>query len=108
MQLHEINALLTLDTDFILHSETWRSSVGLDVSLTLDFVSKLPNSKGLFLILDQNKWVSHLSRCWLNTIDWWIFENMCLKRFSVKGVIHSNNILRGDYPCDESVITKKW
>ena len=59
MQLHEINTLLTLDTDFILYSETWRSSVGLDVSLKLDFVSKLPTSKGLFLILDQNKWVLH-------------------------------------------------
>ena len=55
MQLHEINTLLTLDTDFILHSETWRSSIGLDVSLKLDFVSKLPTGKGLFLIL----WVLH-------------------------------------------------
>ena len=24
------------------------------------------------------------------------------------GVIHGNNILGGDYACDESVITKKW
>ena len=108
MQLHEINALLTLDTDFILHSETWLSSVSLDDSLKLDFVSKLPTSRSLFLILDQNKWVLHVSRCWLGTINWWIFENVWLKIFSVKGVIHGNNILGGDYACDESVITKKW
>ena len=55
MQLHGINPLLTLSTDFILHNEMWRSSVGLDVSLKLDFVFKLPTNKGLFLILDQNK-----------------------------------------------------
>lgn len=107
MQLHGINPLLTLGTDFILHSEIWRSSVGLDVSLKLDFVSKLPTSKGLFLILDQNK-VLLVSRCWLGTIGQWIFENVWLKIFSVKGVIHGNNILRGDYACKESVITKEW
>ena len=55
MQLHEINDSLTLYIDFILHSETWRSSIGLDVSLKLDFVFKLPTSKGLLLILDQSE-----------------------------------------------------
>ena len=68
--LNEINALRKLDSEFILHSEAWRSLVGLDISFDFYFVSKLSTTKGLFLILDQNKWVVRGSRFWLGTFNW--------------------------------------
>ena len=49
-KLNEINALLTLDSEFIRYSEAraWRSLVGLDISFDFYFVCKLSTIKGLF------------------------------------------------------------